>query len=282
MVLHQLCDMLNRQGFESAIVLFHGADNPPYQWACSNNSDLFDLDLMRTPLDMDDPAKSVRDFLDDGIMIYPDLIIGNPLGASRVVRYILYENKNYVSAGGGEYVLSFSKMYHSNPNSYLFKVFCDVGFHSQGAVHWIDRTLDLTYFGKGPGFTKCFRIPGSVLVTRTWPEDKEQLGALLRQCRYFFTWDSVTSTNVDAVICGAVPVLLHENQISRNDINLGELGAFPNVVLNDFLNKESVVFDGVEVDERIVAMNEKVSSFEKSWPQRVREFAVDVSKFFNF
>jgi hypothetical protein len=280
MILHQLCDMLNRQGFEAAIVFF-GGSAPDFNWATSNYSELFGPNFQHSPLAVEDPVKSIRDFLVDGIVIYPEIIIGNPLRANRIVKYLLYKDENYSRSSDNEYILSFSKIFHSNPDSYLFKPFSDKGLHANGALHWSQRTMDLTYFGKGPKFTECFTIPDTLVLSRTWPEDKHQLGILLRQCRYFFTWDSVSQTNTDAVTCGAVPVLLNDAQINKMDLDRGELGALPDISISDLKNKFSVVGNADIISNQMNEMCSKVNYYEKSWPERVNNFANDVLRFFS-
>ena len=280
MVLHNLCDMLNRQGYEAAIVFFHGGKAPNFQWACTNNPEMYHPDHERVHLSLTDPVKSIRDFLENGVMIYPDLILDNPMGASRIVRYILCHNESYTAQFANEYVLSFSKLFHSNPNAYLFQSLPNENFHSRGVPHWSKRTMDLTYFGKGPGFIDCFRIPETLVLTRTWPEDKNQLGILLRQCRYFFTWDAVSQTNFDAIACGAVPVFLHDRQTTREALSRGEPGAYPNIRLADLNDKESVICDVEEIDKQMSEMNSKIEWLKESFPERVSRFASDVHKFY--
>ena len=68
------------------------------------------------------------------------------------------------------------------------------------------------------------------MLTRDWPTDKNQLDHMLRACRYFFTWDSVSQTNVDAVACGATPIMMHERQLARPESGRGVL---PKIRLED-------------------------------------------------
>jgi len=281
MVLHNLCDTLNRLGYEAAIVFFYGGISPDFQWAISNSPTLYYPGCERVHLSMENPNKSIRDFLENGVIIYPDLIPHNPIGASRVVRYLLYFNKEYVRKTSSEYIVSFSKQYHDSPNSVLYKVFPDDNLHSKGASHWSKRTLDITYYGKGPKFIDCFRIPDTVLITRSWPEDKDQLGIILRQCRYFFTWDTVSQINVDAIACGAVPVLLHELQVAIAVLNEFEIGPYPGVKLHNCSDKESVLGDYREIDHKIAGINNAVAWYHETWPTRVRQFADNVCQHFH-
>lgn len=279
MVLHNLCDTLNRLGYEAAIV-FYGGTPPNYFWAYSNLPSLYHPDHQRVELSMEDTNKSVRDFLKHGVIIYPEQITGNPLGAERAVKYLLYKDENYVRLSSNEYILSFSEIFHSSPDGYLFKSAVDENLHDIGSRHWTQRTMDLTYFGKGPKFTECFRIPDTLNLSRTWPQDKNQLGILLRHCRYFFTWDAVSQTNIDAIACGAVPVVLQQLQIKQDDFNYGELGPLPNAHLVDLQNRNSVVGDVDEIDRSMQETNRLVKYYHETWPERVRKFAENVHEFF--
>ena len=262
------------------MVLFGGA-GPCFYWAYSTHPDHYHPQHQHVNLSMNDPNESVRAFLEDGVVIYPDLVPDNPLNAKRVVRYLLYKNHGYVAQGPNEYVVSFSKVFHDTPNSYLFKTSLDEELTVKDSRHWEDRTLDITYFGKGPNFTACFLIPGTLALSRTWPEDKAQLGALLRQCRYFFTWDSVSQTNVDEIACGAIPVLLQDKQAAPEELGRGELGPYPNIKLADLNNRSSIEGEIESIKGCIERVNRNIIHYRESWPSSVNDFSKSVNKFFN-
>jgi hypothetical protein len=261
-------------------MVMYGGSPPHFNWAYSNHPDLYHPGHQRVELSMDNVDKSVRDFLEHGVIIYPEQVTGNPLGASRVVKYLLYKDEKYIRESASEYILSFSKLFHASPDGYLFKPFSDDNLHSKGARHWSERTMDLTYFGKGPQFTECFKIPDTLVLSRKWPEDKNQLGILLRQCRYFFTWDAVTQTNLDAVACGAVPIVLHDLQMARDELDCGEMAALPDVRLTNLQDRNSVRGDPVEIDRTMLEINRLAASYIDTWPERVLQFAHDVHRFF--
>lgn len=281
MVLHELCDMLNRQGYEAAIALF-GGTGPHFHWAFSNSPEYYHPQHQRTHIPFDNANDAIREFLQDGVVIYPDLVPDNPLAGSRVVRFLLYKNHSYQPQGPHELLLSFSRMFHDHPHAQLFKTFISPELFATGSRHWSERTLDITYTGKGANFAACHRIPGTLALSRIWPEDKEQLGALLRQCRYFFSWDSVSQTNIDALACGAIPVLLQEQQATRAEIDSSELGKYPNIRLVDLFNSQSVQCDPTEVDAQVDAMIRQIAHYRDSWPARVRAFAEAAHTFYNF
>lgn len=270
MVLHDLCQALNRSGFRAGMVFVHGgnAQEQNFQYAISNDPAHYreggDYCFFKD-------NKEALEAVAGGTVIYPDLVVGNPLGAAKVVRYVLNFN---ASDFAGDFVLAFSKIYTDRQDHVLFKPFHYSGFSSEGSLHWTQRTLDLTYIGKGEAFTDCHRLPGTILVERDYPRDKEQLALLLRQCRFFYSWDCVSATNIDALMCGAVPVLLHDKQISRAQINQMEIGKFPHVRFDTVSDLPAgLQYDPAQVDADMKVFGQNYRQWADSWDLRVKEFA---------
>jgi hypothetical protein len=270
MVLHDLCEALNRCGYQAGMVFLHGgnAADQNYSYAVSNHPSLY-RDGGSYHYYQDEP-EAYQAIL-SGTVVYPDLITGNPLGAKSVVRYVLNFNE---ADFPGDFVLGFSGIYSKYASHVLFRPFHHPAFSDHGTAHWRDRTLDLTYIGKGSSFTECHRISNTLLVERDYPRDKEQLALLLRQCRFFYTWDCVSATNIDALICGAVPVLLHDKQINRDLINQMEIGSFPRL---DVLSIQDLPI-GLRFDERLVESDIQIFKANyyrllASWDARVDAFA---------
>jgi hypothetical protein len=270
MVLHDLCEALNRCGYRAGMVFLHGgnATEQNYSYAVSSHPSLYrdggDYYYFHD-------EQEAQHAIANGTVVYPDLITGNPLGARRVVRYVLNFNE---SEFPGDFVLSFSGIYSKYTDHVLFKPFHHPAFCDHGAVYWRDRTLDITYIGKGPSFIECHRINNTLLIERDYPRDKEQLALLLRHCRFFFTWDCVSATNIDALMCGAVPVLLHDKQISRDQINRMEIGSFPQLELPSIQDLPN----GLRYDERLVDTDIEIFKTNyhrllESWDARVEAFA---------
>lgn len=270
MVLHDLCEALNRNGYQAGIVFLHGgnATEQNFQYAISSDVALY-RENGNYHFNMDEAE--ARDVFENGTVIYPDLIKGNPLGAKRTVRYVLNFNSLNFS---GDFVLSYSKVYSKYSNFVLAKPFHHQCFTDTGTLPWSKRTLDLTYIGKGSGFTDCHRIENTILVERDYPRDKEQLALLLRQCRFFFTWDCVSATNFDAVMCGAIPILLHDKQISRQDINKMEVGAFPRNSFSSIQDlPNGLQFDEQQIDADVMAFKKSYFNLINSWDESVKLFA---------
>lgn len=223
-VLHELCDSLNKLGHKAALVLMGtGKDIIPH------DPNFYGPNLQWHPLKDND---ELNEFINDGIVIYPEIVTGNPLCGKRVVRYLLNSEgavaQNRMQHSQEDFILSFSRLYHQSPHAYLMKLPFNPLFNSDDTVDTPERTLDLTYIGKGVNHNQCFVIRDTLEINRQWPSDKAQLALLLRNTRYFYSWDVISQTNADALFCGAIPVFMSPLPLkSYDDLSISELGAFP-------------------------------------------------------
>lgn len=72
-----------------------------------------------------------------------------------------------------------------------------------------NRQIDLTYVGKGVlKGVDTPRIPHTLEVKKDWPNNDDEYFYLLKNTRRLYTYDSVTSVIEDAIVLGALPVLL--------------------------------------------------------------------------
>jgi hypothetical protein len=154
---------------------------------------------------------SANAFLEGAIVIYPEIISGNPLNAQMVVRYFLngegiIKKGLKVNADLRDFILAWSELYHSKPDFVLSYDFIQ-NFYAE-ASSLSEREIDCTYIGKGEKYLKCHVIPGTFEITRSQPAVKSEYLDLLKKTRYIYMWDSVTAVYSDAVLCGALPVMM--------------------------------------------------------------------------
>jgi hypothetical protein len=278
-VLHDLCHALNELGHNAAIIFFHSGDGQekPYQWSLSNRPDLYVEGNSRYQLPLDNPQKTIAEFLKNGIMIYPEIIKGNPIGAKNVVRYILVKDDNEYP---GEYICAFSSLYRKNPDHILFKTTTPEFMNKDGTVHWSERKMDATYFGKGPKYVECKLIPETILIERDWPRDQKQLAIMLKNTRFLFSFDGCSAITTDAMRCGAVPVIMHERQLTFAELNSGEL-KIPILKLLDINNKNSMQFNFESLEKEIMEVQNSFMYWKNSWKERVEKFAESTASYFS-
>lgn len=197
-VMHMLCDALNRSGQEAYIV-----------------ADVLNPQLM-TPKLTPDVVELHRSQGLQPIAIYPEIIDGNPLNASTVVRYIL--NQPGFVEGRGKYedddiLFSYTKplllpgmaenrvLYLPAPD---LKVFCpptDPAKRVPGKVCY--------YQGRrGQAKVDPALLPAdAVEITAQWPATWEELADLFQRCEFFYCTEA-SALGGEAALCGCLAVIL--------------------------------------------------------------------------
>ena len=277
MVLHDLCSTLNLLNYKAGILFISSGsqENQDFKFAYSNNKDLLNPNGIYYDYISEKNASEIAKNIQNSCVIYPDIIVGNPLGASKFSTYVLGIPKTKVSS---EFVITYFSIFYEKYDYLLCKPFISNEIHERGSQHWTQRTLNLTYIGKGINIPNSKIIPGTLLLERNWPSDKPQLGILLRSCKYFFTWD-FSGTNLDAVVSGALPVLIKDNYMPIEKINNTEFGCFPIIdidELDDFrFNPKNINY----IDECLMQMKNKLKYYTENWTQQVAGLAIKLKSF---
>ncbi|WP_046158381.1 hypothetical protein [Chromobacterium vaccinii] len=203
--MHLLCHYLNKLGEEAYV--FSPETNPK----------------LRTPYLTPDIVERHKTTKLSPIVVYPEVVHGNPLNASAVVRYILnhpgllggpkdYPSSDMLVFWHQDYV-DFAK--YSDP-SYVFIPSIDTGiFNNDDNHHDADRHLTLVYPGRYKHAEREFPelFKDSTVITYDWPQSHEELAALLRQGKVVYTFANSAIIS-EALLCGC-PVVIKETVYSK-------------------------------------------------------------------
>lgn len=197
-VMHMLCHELNSLGFDARLLLTSNISPP--------GAPLVNPEL-NTPIINGVFAEQWEAINDEAIVVCSDGLPGNPFNAKRVVRYILGREGEAVAEG--EFKLYYSRAFaadKSTPVRTLYYLPIDLNlFHPN---HAPARTQDMLWLGKGARFC-TERPPGAVDITYSWPPTRSELAEQLRRTRYLYSYDVVSATNLEAILCGAVVIVKH-------------------------------------------------------------------------
>lgn len=197
-VMHMLCDALVRSGQEAYI---HTTVVNP---------------ALMTPLLTHDVYKSHKDLNLEPIVVYPEVITGNPMAANVVVRYLL--NRPGFIDGDGQYadddiLFAFAKdlLPHGTPDDQVLflppfdmSVFCP----PQDPAKRVPGKA--CYYQGRDGRTEidpALLREDSVEITRTYPDSWEALADLFQQCEFFYCTESSALAG-EAALCGCISVVL--------------------------------------------------------------------------
>jgi hypothetical protein len=196
--LHRLCDRLNAAGYEAYIHPTGPSSNVRPGWLT--------------------PLRRGRTF-DDAVIIYPEVISGNPFTARRVVRWLLNRPAWFtgedIDSGHGDLIVTFN--HQIDPNVPMLEVplidptiFFPKDVPGSGGLLWI---------GKGvlpPDFDRS----NITLITNDWPATKPQLASLLRSASLLYSCDWLTSLLDESLMCGTPVVLIGEQSWSPQEVVL--------------------------------------------------------------
>lgn len=193
-MLHRLCHWLNEQGHDAALNtnVLHPTWNTKH-------------DNTVTP---------------ETIVVYPEIVHGNPLRAKRVVRYVL--NHPGLLGGDKTYAKDEAAVYYAE----YFRTSCEAAattvlgrlyvgvvepelFHAEGRK----GQYDACYIGKGwriaqrhPEWMQIAR-----LITAQRPLTREKLGDVLRQTKTLYSYDHMSAINHEARLCGARVMIVQKH-----------------------------------------------------------------------
>jgi hypothetical protein len=175
------------------------------------------------------------DLRPDDIVVYPDVTSGNPLGGSRLVRYLanrpLVLTGHPVDYGPSDFIVSYSA--YIDTHAYPLFVLNDDRKHFYPSTQ-PKASLALVYFGKVPegplpapveAFLRGFEQ--RLLVTRTYPRTRSELGDLLRRAQVLVTMDPLTNLSYEATLCSTPALIVKDDfGLTRLPVALPTWGYF--------------------------------------------------------
>jgi len=228
-VLHKLCHVLNELGYESYV--------KPYSYSYEvkkNNWMRFIWRLLKWSL-----LTSIRDFKtnpvfstpvfkgntvgDDWIVIYPEVVFGNPLDAKNVVRWLLHQPGFHE----GHYFYGKNELY------FKFNSGID-DFHFHGSVTSSNELKVIHYplehynldgvAQKRAGTAYCLRkgrnkkilhdTTDSILIDG---KSHAEVARIFKKVKRFISYDTYTAYSIFAVLCGCQSVVIPDDGVSIDE-----------------------------------------------------------------
>ena len=135
------------------------------------------------------------------IVIYPEIIWGNPLQFNNVVRYILY----YPGKLGGtkeynknELLVTYSKKYYSNAGEMYFPCLDAKLFYKDDTL----KDLDCYFVYKKGKWKEVKEFEYMIEINSSYPETREKLAQLLRKTKTLYSYDDCSLLLDEAYACG--------------------------------------------------------------------------------
>lgn len=230
-VLHYLVDRLRRLGFDAYVYPILKLEEYP-EWpnlSPIRRTVIFIKNVLRrlllvkrfkTSPSMDTPIASKK-ILRDAVIVYPEIISGNPLNAKHVVRWLLHKPgffREHVVFGKDELTFFYQPAFIEG---------CEwVDPDNMLKVNWVRNDV---YFNRG--LTKrsgaCRLIRKGNLTESKIPDDDEaviidgmshvEMAEIFNRTKFLFCHDPYTMYCYYAVLCGCVPIIIPHDSLSKED-----------------------------------------------------------------
>lgn len=165
--------------------------------------------------DLNTPIAEPTDLQSDSIVVYPEVVPGNPLGARNVVRWLLYKPGllHPYSFGSDEIFFRASEfcdlpdLTGGAPDLFLWKI--NPAYHNEGRT---DRKGACFIVRKGDSKA---RVPETEDAIQIDGMSHADIAEVFNQCEVFYSYDEATFYSQYAAICGCLSVVVPALYSSR-------------------------------------------------------------------
>lgn len=231
MAMHRLCLLLNELGYE-AFLTRQPKGIPAYRdnlfhvlfrillW----KAQAFFLSYRTLPsLQNRIITHSKKPFDKNWIVVYPEIVFGNPLDARNVVRWLLHRpgfHSGHIFFGSGEFLIDFNEFavdyfhhgsYKSPLKLHVLSIPFDL-YNTRDALPSEKRKGTAYCMRKGKGRRIEHDLTDSVLID-DMPHD--EVAKILKRVKTFISYDTYTAYSWFATLCGAESIVVPEPGLSK-------------------------------------------------------------------
>lgn len=230
-VMHQLVHELNQMGHKAFVwpaPQFERSLRQHIHHLRRNPKSYFKRESFYTHPDLDTPIATAADLKPNSIVLYAEIVPGNPLKAKNVVRWLLYKP-------------GLAHPYRFTDNEMYFRVneLSDMPELTGGAPDLFVWSINPAYKNEGRTDRKgaCYmlrkgkdkpRIPETADAELLDGMSHEEIAEVFNRCDVFYSYDEATFYSVYAVLCGCrsvvVPGLYKSQEEWAKNMELGKYG----------------------------------------------------------
>lgn len=281
-VLHQLCHLLNQYGEDAYLWPGSRADkfigrafwfivSTVYELIMKLLGNKFKTnDRFRTPI----TSKNILRKLDGVIVVYPEIISGNPLRAKNVVRWFL--NKpgvltGEVNYGTNEMYFYYGKQFNDDSvnggaNRQLKTIYIRDDIYRQ--YNKGERHGSCYIIRKGDGKKISHDVSDSILIDGM---SHEEIAKVFNEVKYCISYDPHTMLSKYAAICGCISIVIPDDGVPKESWRPNEEDRY------------GIAYGFEDLEWAIQTQNMVLENFrsqEQRMLQQVQEFANVTKKYF--
>lgn len=225
--LHRLCDLLNQNDEEAYLAKYY-YDIPKFdkeiilrsiyrklRWFIQRYFIPYKTNkLFKTPIINNSQID------DNCVVIYPEIVSGNPLGAKNIIRWFLHKpgfHKGVVNYGENELYFFYQVIFNDtsiNPHDDHLLIVTWVRDDIYKHINTDQRSGSCYMLRKGRGKKIVHDLKGSILLDG---KSHKEIAKTMNECEYFISYDLQTMYSQYAVLCGCKSVVIPEKGISKDE-----------------------------------------------------------------
>lgn len=286
--LHHLCDLINKIGYEC--YLYPGFDNNEinilnYRAVLAN----FFKKLIRQPFRRFKTSKRfntpvLKKFpgkfnAEELVVIYPEIVFGNPLGAKNIVRWLLHNPGFFTGKiyyGPNEIYFKYTNQYESitylnshtsNTNLYIFTYLKNY-YNDKNCSS--ERNGVAYCIRKGKLKNIPFNLVGATLIDGM---KHAEISKIFKKSKYFISFDMHTAFSRFAALCGCISIIVPHDGVE-------ELVWQPDITKRFGV---SYGFDAARIEQALATVGElkkQILKEEKDSEECVKKVIEEVNIFF--
>lgn len=214
-VLHKLCHMLNQLGEQAFLWPMERSYKKRRR---DRILSYFKPESFEVSKEFNTPIATAKDINDNSIVIYPEIVNGNPLKHKNVVRWFLHKpgyHTGKVEYGKNELYFIFDKFsddpsINKNPENELFVVQLNQVYKNNNG----DRSGSCYLIRKSRNKEIVHDFNGSVKIDGM---SHSENAAIFNKTEYFYCYDEMTMYSQFAALCGCISVVIPSCFDNRED-----------------------------------------------------------------
>lgn len=217
-VLHKLCHTLNQLGEKALLCPMSPTKRPRRR---DRFLALFKPKPPPRPFllcdDYDTPVATADDLSDNSIVVYPEIVAGNPVGCKNVVRWFLHKpgyHSGVIDYGENELYFIFDdfcddKNINDNPDNKLRLTALNPAYYDHKNEF---RSGSCYLIRKGKGKEIVHDLGGSIKIDRL---SHSEIAEIFNKSEIFYSYDEATMYSQFAALCGCVSVVIPTSYSNR-------------------------------------------------------------------
>lgn len=231
--LYRLATLLRERGIDASIwkwTRIHPNESRFLNGKTSTTFNLssFDLENAKKPLPFGLREANI-DEIQESIVIYPEIIEGNPLGSTKIVRWLLNspgEITKNISYGINDFFIYWAEDYLNVNNNLNY--LCKVKLPLINSFYYTNRNNperkgNCVLIRKGHDRILNQHPTNSICIDG---KSHLEISGIFNECEYLYTYDNNTAYIHFAILCGCIPIIIPSPGITFNEIKTSEIGKY--------------------------------------------------------